>query len=109
MQIERATSEIQSSKFTAQIVSDISNLPKTMKTVDLTTIQTILGKIKFKRRVQNFKIFGKIVAATTIGDYLVNLDLWIISSLSDRLFDNRTNMLNSSRCLDFPNGKYMYF
>ena len=52
--------------------------------------------------------FGKIVAAATIGDYHVNLDLWTISSLSNRLFDNKINMLNSSRCLDFPNGKYMY-
>ena len=72
-------------------------------------IQTILGKITIKRRVQNFKNLGKTVAATTIGDYLVNLDLWTIYSLSNRLFDNKTNMLSSSRCLDFPNGKCMYF
>ena len=30
---------------------------------------------KIKRRVQNFKKFGKKVAAATIGDYLVNPDL----------------------------------
>ena len=54
-------------------VSDISNFPKSMKTVDLKAIQTvaegkqkqslwiqtILGKIKIKRRVQNFKNLGK--------------------------------------------------
>ena len=53
-------------------VSDISNFPKSMKTVNLKTIQTcsggktkqsswiqtILGKIKIKR-VQNFKNLGK--------------------------------------------------
>ena len=53
--------------------------------------------------------FGKIVTAETIGDYLVNPYFWTISSLSNRLFDNKANMLNPSRCLDFPNGKYMYF
>ena len=54
-------------------VLDISNFPKSMKIVDLKTIQTcsrgkqkqiswsqmILGKIKIKRRVQNFKNLGK--------------------------------------------------
>ena len=33
------------------------------------------GKIKSTRRGQNFKNLGKTVAAATIGDYLVNLDL----------------------------------
>ena len=51
----------------------------------------------------------EIVAAATIGDYLVNPDLWINFVLSNRPFRNETNMLNSSRCLYFPNGKYMYF
>ena len=50
---------------------------------------------------------GKQVAAATIGDYLVNPNLYKISSLSNRLFDNKNNMLNSSRCLDFSNGKCM--
>ena len=36
-----------------------------------------------------FKKIGKIVAAARIGDYLVNPDLWTISSLSNRLFDNK--------------------
>ena len=45
---------------------------------------------KIKRRVQNFKKIGEKVAATTIGDYLVNPDLWTIYSLSNRLFDNKT-------------------
>ena len=58
---------------------------------------------------QNLKKIGKKVAAITIGDYPVNIDLWKTSSFSNRLFDIKTNMLNSSRCLDFPNGKYMYF
>ena len=54
-------------------VSDISNFPKSMKTVNLKTVQTcsrgkkktssriqrILGKIKIKRRVQNFENLGK--------------------------------------------------
>ena len=53
--------------------SDISNFPKNMKTVTLITVQTCsrgktkteftdssnLGKIKIKRRVQNFKNLGK--------------------------------------------------
>ena len=51
--------------------------------------------------------FGKIVAATTIGDYLVNLDLWTISSLSNILFDNKTIMLNSSRYMDSPKAIYV--
>ena len=52
--------------------SDISNFPKSMKTVTLITVQTcsrgktktefmdptILGKIKIKRRVQNFENLG---------------------------------------------------
>ena len=38
-------------------------------------IQTNLSKTKFKRRVQIFKKNWKIVAAATIGDYLVNRDL----------------------------------
>ena len=67
------------------------------------------GLDKMERRVQNFKNLGKNVAAATIGDYLVNTDLWTTSSLSNRLFDNKTSMLNSSRCMDFPNGKCMYF
>ena len=29
--------------------------------------------------------------------------------LKYRLFNNKINMLNSSRCMDFPNGRYMYF
>ena len=33
------------------------------------------GLDKIERRVQNFKKLGKNVAATTIGDYLVNTDL----------------------------------
>ena len=46
-QIKRETSEIQSSNSTAQTVSDISNFPKSMKTVDLKTIQTCSrGKTK---------------------------------------------------------------
>ena len=46
-------------------------------------------KDKIKRRDQNFKKFGKTVAAATIGDYLVNLDLWTIYSLNNRLFKNQ--------------------
>ena len=49
------------------------------------------------------------VVAATIGDYLVNIDLWTTTSLSNRLFNNKNNMLNSSRCMDFPNGRYMNF
>ena len=41
---------------------------------------------KIKRRVQFFLEIWEIVAATTIGDYLVNTDLWTISSLSNKLF-----------------------
>ena len=68
-----------------------------------------LGLDKIKRRVQNFTSLGKKVAATTIGNYLVNTDLWTISFLSNKLFDNKNDKLNSSRCLDFSNGKSMYF
>ena len=70
-------------------VSDISNFLKSMKTVDLKTIQTcnkgktkqsswietILGKINLKGGSKNFQKYGKTVAAATIGDYPVNLDL----------------------------------
>ena len=35
------------------------------------------------------KKLGRIVAAATIGDYMVNLDLWTISSLSNKLFKNQ--------------------
>ena len=59
------------------------------------------------RRGPKFKKFGETVAAATIGDYLVNLDLWTISSLDNRLFDNKTTMLNSSRYMDFPKRRYM--
>ena len=48
--------------------------------------QIKLGKIKSTGRAQNFKKLGKTVAAATIGDYLVNSDLWKTSSLSNRLF-----------------------
>ena len=67
------------------------------------------SKIKSKGGSKIFQKFGKKVVAATIGDYLVNPDLWTISSLNNRLFDNKNNMLNSSRCLDFSNGKCMYF
>ena len=53
------------------------------------------------------KILGEKVAAATIGDYLVNLDLWTIYSLSSRLFDNKTTILNSSRYMDFPKAIYV--
>ena len=70
-------------------VLDISNFPKTLKTVNLKTAQTCSeGKTKTKlmdpnnsRQGKNlqegpkFQKLGKIVAAATIGDYLVNLDL----------------------------------
>ena len=71
LQIKQETSEIQSSNSAAQIVSDISNFPKIMKTVTLITIQTCSrGKTKTefmdpnnfrqdKRRVQTFKNLGK--------------------------------------------------
>ena len=71
-------------------------------------IQLISDKIKSKGGFKILKIW-EIVAAATIGDYLVNTELWTISSLSNRLFDNKINMLNFSRCLGFPNAKYMYF
>ena len=61
------------------------------------------------RRGPKFKKFGETVAAATIGDYLVNLDLWTISSLDNRLFDNKTTMLNSSRYMDFPKGNICTF
>ena len=61
------------------------------------------------RRGPKFKKLGRTVAAATIGENLVNLDLWITTSLSNRLFNNKINMLNSSRCMDFPNGRYMNF
>ena len=70
-------------------------------------IETIPGKIKSKGGSKSFQKFGKKIAAATIGDYLVNPYLWTTSSLSNKLFDNKTNMLNSSRCLDFPNGTYV--
>ena len=62
---------------------------------------------KIKKGGSKILKFWEIVAAATIGDYLVNPDLWTISSLSNKLFDDKTNMLNSSRCLDFPNGTYV--
>ena len=71
------------------------------------TISNKSRQDKIKRRVQNFLKFWEIVAAATIGDYVVNPDFQTISSLSNRLLDNKTSMLNSSRCLDFSNGKYM--
>ena len=59
------------------------------------------------RRGPKFKKFGETVAAATIGDYLVNLDLWTISSLVNRLLDNKTTMLNSSRYMDFSKAIYV--
>ena len=44
---------------------------------------------KIKKGGSQILEFGKKVAAATIGDYLVNPDLWTISSLSNRLFDNK--------------------
>ena len=61
------------------------------------------------RRGPKFKKFGETVAAATIGDYLVNLDLSTISSLDNKLFDNKTTMLNSSRYMDFPKGNICTF
>ena len=70
--------------------------------------QTNPGKVKLKGGSKILKNWEN-VAAATIGDYLVNPDLWTISSLSNKLFNNKTNMLNSYRCLDFPNGNCKYF
>ena len=61
------------------------------------------------RRAPKFKKFGETVVAATIGYYLVNLDLWKISSLDNRLFDNKATMLNSSRYMDFPKGNICTF
>ena len=86
---QRTTFSNQTSNSTAQTVSDISNFPKSMKTIDLKTIQTCSrGETKTEfmdpndsRQDKNyeegpkFQKFGKTVAAATIGDYLVNLDL----------------------------------
>ena len=44
------------------------------------------GLDKIERRVQFFLEIWEIVAAATIGDYLVNPDVWKTSSLSNRLF-----------------------
>ena len=92
---------------TVDLNSTSSNPNLSQREKQSSAIKTILGKITSKRRVQNFEKFGKKVAAATIGDYLVNSDLWKTASLSNRLFDSKTNTLNSSRCLDFPNGKCM--
>ena len=48
-----------------------------------------------------------IVAAATIGGSLVNPDLWINFSLSNRLFSSGTNIRNSSRCKDSHHVTYM--
>ena len=64
--------------------------------------------MKLKGGSKILKNWEKVVAVT-IGDYLVNPDLWTNLFLSNQLFNNTTNMLNSSRCMDFPNGKDMYF
>ena len=124
IQIKRASFSNQTVNSTVKSIGRQKTVSKKKKnsltSIQLQTIQNVAeGKTKFsnpynprqdkiKRRVQNFKKIGKIVAAATIGDYLVNPNLWTISSLSNRLFDSKTNMLNSSICLDFPNGKYMY-
>ena len=66
-----------------------------LSSIQLQTVQNVAkGKTKFsnpntprqdkiKRRVQNLE---KIVATATIGDYLVNTDLYTIFSLSNTLF-----------------------
>ena len=41
---------------------------------------------KIKKGGSQIITFRKKVAAATIGDYLVNTDLWTTSSLSNRLF-----------------------
>ena len=73
-------------------------------------IQKIPGKIKLKGGSKFFQKFGKKVAAATIGDYLVNIDLWTTSLFEQHtVLTINTNMLNSSSCLDFPNDKCMHF
>ena len=93
---------------TVDLNSTSSNPNLSQREKQSSAIKTILGKITSKGGSKILKIWEKVVAAT-IGDYLVNPYLWTISSLSNRLLDNKTNMLNSSRCPDFLNGKCMYF
>ena len=53
------------------------------------------------------KNLGKTVAAATIGDYLVNLDLWaIVLWVTDYL--TIMHLLNSSSFLDFSNDRSVY-
>ena len=44
---------------------------------------------KISKEGPKFQIFWKTATAATIGNYMVNLDLWTISSLKNRLFDNK--------------------
>ena len=44
---------------------------------------------------------GKQVAAATTGDSLVNLDLWVVSSLKRRLSYNKMYSLDPSSQIDF--------
>ena len=49
-----------------------------------------------------FYKFRKKVAATTIGNYLVNIDLWTIYSLSNRLFDSKYQHVEFFKMSGFP-------
>ena len=58
------------------------------KVQGFTRLKTTLNHEEGTKILRNL---GKTVAAATIGDYLVDLDLWTISSLSNRLFNNKNN------------------
>ena len=105
---QRTTFSDRTLNSTTKAFADTSNFPKSIKIVDLKTIQTCSrGKTKIEfmdpnnfRQDKNWEEgpklqkIGKTVAAATIGNYLVNLDLWTISSLSNRLFDNKPTCWN---------------
>ena len=50
---------------------------------------------------------GRTVAAATTGDYLVNLDLWVIVLWVTDCF-TITHLLNPSSFLDFSNDSSVY-
>ena len=72
-------------KSTKTVVLKIIQLAVVRKQTEIMNPNKI-RQYKLKGGSKILKIWGEKVAAATIGDCLVNLDLWTIYSLSIRLF-----------------------